>query len=57
MGVLKTLNELDNIRNNQVGHIQIDYRIACAMLNFTHKPCCPDEENGAKIAKRIKEMS
>jgi hypothetical protein len=27
------------------------------MLIFTHKPCSPDGENGAKIAKRKKEMS
>ncbi|CAF1031356.1 unnamed protein product [Brachionus calyciflorus] len=37
-GMLKNYKALDNIRNTEIGHIQIDYRIACAMLNFTHKP-------------------
>lgn len=45
---------MDNIRNRQAGHIAIDYRIACAMNNFVHKPCCPDEANATEIAERIK---
>ena len=56
-GSLKNFKALDNIRNTQVGHIQIDYRIACAMLNFNHKPCSPDGQHVIKIAKKIKEMS
>lgn len=51
---MKSNKSLDNIRNTQAGHIQTDYRIACAMLNFTHKPSCPDGENAAKIAKRMR---
>lgn len=48
---------MDNIRNTQVGHIQIDYRIACAMVNFSHKPCCPDGDDSIEIAKKIKDKS
>ncbi|CAF0983415.1 unnamed protein product, partial [Brachionus calyciflorus] len=45
IGMLKNFKALDNIRNTQAGHIQIDYRITCAMINFTHKRSCPDKEN------------
>ena len=45
---------MDNIRNSQAGHIQIDYRIACSMVNFTHKACCADGKNAQQIAIRIK---
>ena len=54
-GNLKKFRALDNIRNSEIGHIQIDYRIACAMLNFKHQPCCPDKENVAKISNKLKE--
>ena len=56
-GYLKNNLSLDNIRNTIAGHIQIDYRIACAMSNFRHKPCCPDGEKAIKVAKRIKKKS
>lgn len=39
------------------GHILIDYRITCAMINFDHKPCCPDGENALNIAKLLKKRS
>ena len=45
---------MDNVRNTQVGHILIDYRICCAMLNFNMKPCIPDGNDSAQIAKRIR---
>lgn len=51
---MKKFKALDNIRNTQVGHIQIDYRIACAMMNFNHKPCCPDKDKLEKIARKLK---
>lgn len=35
-GRLKNIKSLD-IRNFTLGHIQIDYSIACAMWNFDHK--------------------
>ncbi|CAF1024821.1 unnamed protein product [Brachionus calyciflorus] len=54
-GMIKNFKALDNIRNTQAGHIQIDYRITCAMINFTHKPTCPDKENAKKIAFKLKE--
>ena len=53
-GYLKNLQGLENIRNTIAGHIQIDYRIACAMYNLFHKPCCPDGVNGKLIAQRMK---
>ncbi|CAF1002651.1 unnamed protein product [Brachionus calyciflorus] len=55
IGMIKNFKALDNIRNTQAGHIQIDYRITCAMINFTHKPTCPDKENAKKIAVKLKE--
>jgi len=48
---------LENIRNTQVGHIQLDYRIACAMENFCHKPCISDGKQAYKVAKRLKKKA
>ena len=56
-GHLKNYKSLDNIRNSQVGHIQIDFRIACAIENFFHKACCPDQPNPVKIARRLRVRS
>jgi hypothetical protein len=55
--MLKNYKSLDNIRNTQAGHIQIDYRIASAMCNFVHNPCSPDGNNSKKIAHRIRERA
>lgn len=52
---MKNKQALDDIRNTEAGHIQIDYRIACAMSNFVHKPICPDGVNAHQIAGKIKE--
>jgi hypothetical protein len=38
IGYIKNLKALDNVRNTIIGHIAIDYRIACAMHNFKYKP-------------------
>jgi hypothetical protein len=43
IGEIKKFYALDRRRNTEVGRLQIDYRIACAMVNFTHKPCRSDE--------------
>lgn len=51
------MKSLDKIRNSQAGHIMIDYRIACAMINFTLKPCTPDCPNPIEIAKRLQQAS
>lgn len=56
-GKLKRLKALDNVRNSVINHIQKDYRNACAMINFFHKPCCPDGENSRSIAKRMKKKA
>ncbi len=48
------MKALDNVRNTEVGHIRIDYRIAAAMLNFTHKPVLPDKNNAKQIANLMK---
>jgi len=45
---------LNKIRNTIAGHISIDFRIACAMHNFTFKPCVVDSSNSEKIAKEIR---
>lgn len=55
--LLKNMKSLENVRNTQVGHILIDYRICCAMLNFNLKPCIPDGKDTVQIAKRIKKRS
>ncbi len=56
-GHLKNLKALDNIRNTQLGHIAIDYRIAAAMLNFSHNPICPDKGKEKIIADRMRRKS
>ncbi|CAF0923792.1 unnamed protein product [Brachionus calyciflorus] len=53
IGMLKNNKALDNIRNTEAGHIMIDYRICCSMINFDLKPSCPDGENAEKIASKI----
>ncbi|CAF0938030.1 unnamed protein product [Brachionus calyciflorus] len=53
IGMLKNNKALDNIRNTEAGHIMIDYRICCSMINFDLKPSCPDGENAEKIATKI----
>ena len=55
--ILKNKKSLDNIRNSQAGHILIDYRICCAMYNFTMKPCIPDGKASKEIAERILKRS
>ena len=54
---MKNKKALDNIRNTQLGHILIDYRICCAMLNFNMKTCNPDGNDSIKIAKTIRKRS
>jgi hypothetical protein len=56
-GKLKNLKALENIRNTQLGHISIDYRIAAAMLNFTHNPITPDMGKSEIIANRMRKKS
>lgn len=54
IGDIKKNNALDNFRNSIAGHISIDYRIASAMYNFTHKPCESGGEKASTIARRLK---
>lgn len=35
----------------------IDYRIASAMINFTHRPICPDKDKASLIANRMKKKA
>ena len=35
--------------------MQIDYRNVCSIINFTHKPCCADENKAVIISEKIKE--
>ena len=49
--LLKNKKALDNIRNTQAGPILIDYRICCAMSNFSMKACVPDGKHSVQIAE------
>ncbi|RNA04346.1 hypothetical protein BpHYR1_018885, partial [Brachionus plicatilis] len=53
IGEIKKFRALENVRNTAIGHIQIDYRIASAMINFSHISCSPDGNHGKKIARRM----
>jgi hypothetical protein len=53
IGELKKYYSLDKRRNTEIGRLQIDYRIACAMINFTHKSCRADE----KFSKNSKNVN
>ena len=44
---------LTNIRNSEIGHIMVDYRICAAMSNFTHKPIMADGLRAKNVATRI----
>jgi hypothetical protein len=55
--ILKNKKSLDNIRNSQAGHILIDYRICCALSNFSMKLCNPDGDDAIEIATRIRKRS
>ena len=52
--MLKNFKALENIRNSTIGHIHIDYRIACAMINFSLKPDYPHGKNSMYVARRMK---
>lgn len=54
IGEVKKNLSLDHVRNTQMGHIAIDYRIACAMNNFQHKCIVSDVGNEKEIANRIR---
>jgi hypothetical protein len=54
LGEIKRHKALDHRRNVEVGHLQIDYRNLCAILNFNHKPCASDcMREPEKIAERM----
>ena len=55
--ILKNKKSLDNIRNSQAGHILIDYRICCAMSNFSMNLCNPDGKDAIEIATKIRKRS
>jgi hypothetical protein len=46
-------------RNSELGHLAIDYRIACAMINYLHKPCITDlkkKKDGSMDEKRAQKI-
>lgn len=47
---------LTNIRNSEIGHIMVDYRICAAMSNFTHKPIMADGLRAKNVATRINHL-
>jgi len=51
---LKAQEALDYVRNSRLGYLNQEYRIMCAMLNFTHKPNLTDKPNTIKVAKMIR---
>ena len=57
IGCLKHFRALDNIRNTEIPRIQVDYRIACAMLNFTHRPTITDRNCTEEVARNLKHKS
>ena len=56
-GQLKNFSALDYIRNSRLGSLFPDYRIACAMLNFTHKPLLTDKPHTQVVAEDIRNQS
>ena len=53
MGQLKNFKALDYIQNRHSPHLNIDTRIAAAMLNFTHKPFVQDKPKTKTVAQRL----
>ena len=53
-GALKNHYALDNINNNELGHLMIDYRNCAAMLNFNLKPRIADGQKARLIARRMR---
>lgn len=56
-GKFEKLKGIVNVRNTMLPHIFDDYRIAAAMINFTHKPLCADGKNAAKISSKLKKKA
>ena len=52
--LLKNQKALDYVRNSRLGYLNQEYRIMCAMLNFTHKPNLTDKPNTINVAKMIR---
>lgn len=48
------MKALDKVRNNTLGHISIDYRIACAMYNFTHQNRIEESDENIENATNLK---
>jgi hypothetical protein len=53
IGEIKRNLALDYRRNTELGHLQVDYRIACAMINYLHKPCQADKHNAENISRNL----
>ncbi len=57
IGRLKQFYALDYTRNSKLGYLNAEYRIACAILNFSHVPTVTDKPNTLKVAQILKERS
>jgi hypothetical protein len=55
IGEIKKNKALDNRQNNEVNHLQFDYRITCALINYTHKSCCADKGKAQELSQKIKD--
>jgi hypothetical protein len=51
---LKLHEALDYVRNTRLGYLFVEYRIMCAMINFTHKPNLTDKPNTVEVANLMR---
>lgn len=57
MESIKNLRSSDNVKNNTLRHTIADYRIACAIQNFKHKPIETDGVNAKTYFKKLLRLS
>ena len=51
---MNNFEALDYIRNTVVGHIFVDFRIACEMCNLTQVSFNPDGKRSRSVAKPLR---
>ena len=51
---MKLHEALDYVRNTRLGYLFVEYRIMCAMINFTHKPNLTDKPHTVEVANLIR---
>jgi len=53
--MVKVKQALDYVRNDRLGYLFIEYRIMCAMINFTFKPVITDKPVTLKVAQMMRQ--